>query len=315
VETAAGNGIFALQGTLPAADIGSFGASYLRVSADGTRIAVGNNGGVSFANFEVGIFEFPALTGVWFTAESFDAAWLSATHVALSAGDFSSGIVTALDITSPDPGNPVNPTIIAGIGGASGGVALDGEGNLYTGNGFAAAGPSGTGAVKAFEAASWQAAVGGGPAIDFETEGTLVVDILSASSLGFDAEGNLHVGGGDFGEPDADYAALVQATAVAAALGGEGAADPNDPSEVRRFDPDDMSSSNFYAVGHSDVTRELYVRDAGPLYVFATSTASVPATSTWGLCVMTLLTLSAGSAAIRRNHNHIRLAITEEKNA
>jgi hypothetical protein len=309
VETAAGSESFSLQGTLPAADIGPFGASYLRVSSDGTRIAVGNNGGVSFANFEVGVFDFPTLTGVWFTAASFDAGWLSNTRIALSAGDFSSGIVTALDVTSPNPANPMNPTIVTGIGGASGGVALDGAGNLYTGNGFADAGPSGTGAVKAFDAAAWQAAVSGGPAIDFEADGTLVVDVLSASSLGFDGEGNLHVGGGDFNEPDADYAALVRATAVAGALSGGGPADPNDPSEVRRLDPDEISNANFYAVGHNLVTRELYLRDGGgPLYVYAASTSPVPAASTWGISVLTLLVLTAGSVIVGHQPHQARHA-------
>jgi len=302
VEEAEGSATFAFYGTLPAADIGPFGASFLRVSLDGGQIAVGNNGGVSFTDFEVGVFDSSTLAGVWFDAESFDAAWIDASHLVLSAGDFSSGVVTALDVTSSDPANPVNPTIVAGIGGASGGVALDAKGRLFTGNGFAGAGPSGTGAVKAFDAAARSAAMSGGPIIDFEADGTLVVELLSAASLGFDGEGNLHVGGGDFGEPDADYAALVRAGAIGEALAGAGPVDPSDPLDVRRFDPDEPDDANFYTVLSNGVTGELYLRSgAGPVYVLAASGSAIPAASAWGCAVMTLCVLTAGTIALRRD--------------
>ena len=54
-----------------------------------------------------------------------------------------------------------------------------------------------TGWIKAFEPADWMAPLTGGDPVDFEAEQTLIADLLSAASLGFDGEGDLYVGGGD----------------------------------------------------------------------------------------------------------------------
>lgn len=300
VESAAGSRVFASAGMMPAADIASFGAAFLRVSPDGSKIAVGNNGGADFATFQVGIFDFPSLTGDWYTAAHFDAEWVDATHVALTAGDFGSpAVVTVLDTTSPDPGAPINPVVIENIGGASGGVAIDELGNLYTGNGFTTSGPSGTGAIKAFAAADWNAVLGGSPALDFESGGTLVVDVLSAAPLGFDAEGNLYVGGGDFSkEGGFDFVALVRASAIDDALAGFGPANANDSNLVRRLDPEPEVDANFFSVNFNTGAGELYVRDAR-VHVYR-DLMGVPTVGEWGLCVMSLLTLTAGTLVIRR---------------
>lgn len=306
VEDAPGARTFSFAGTLPDADLPSFGASFLRVSPDGTKIAVGNNGGASFADFEVGVFDIATLTGAWSTAESFDAVWINNLQVALSAGSFTSGIVTALDTSSPDPANPTNPTVIAGIGGASAGLAIDGDGRLYAGNGSEGSGPSGTGTVKAFASSLWMPALAGGPPADFEADGVVVVDVLSAASLGFDAEGHFHVGGGDvFGSvPDTDYAALVRASVVADALAGGAPADPVDPAEVRRLDPETDNppeSPSFYSVGYNDARGELYLRTGGPVFVYSAVIEPVPAASDWGLAIMVLTMLVGGSVALRRH--------------
>ena len=158
-ETTPGSRTFVSLGTLPGADFNEFGASFLKVSPDGDLIGVGNNGGATFGHFQVGVFAFPSLTGTWFDADSFQAAWINERFLALTAGTFGSpSIVTALDTHSPDPAHPSNRTIIANIGGASGGIAFDKHKNLYTANGFATTGPSTTGTVKAFHHADWRAA-------------------------------------------------------------------------------------------------------------------------------------------------------------
>ncbi len=338
VETAPGSRSFTLHGTLPSADVSLFGAVFIRVSPDGTKIAVGNNGGASGAAFQVGVFDFASLTGEWFSANHFDAAWFDDTHLALTAGDFANpSVVTVLDTTSPDPSNPTNPTVIGNIGGASGGIAFDTAGNLYTGNGFSfgstdtvsanafasrlqpphgrrflrhqlershdAAAPyriaSGTGTVKAFDNASWTASLAGGAPVDFEIDGTLVVDVLSASPLGFDAEGNLFVGGGD-APPDNDAIALVRASAVTAALAGMGSADPTDPAQVRLLDPIMDNPFNFYSANYNPVTGELYVRDFGDPTVYVYSTvAAIPTASQWGLVSLALLMTTAGTLLVR----------------
>jgi len=176
--------------------------------------------------------------------------------------------VTLLDTASGDSANPVNPIVVGNIGGGSGGVAFDGAGNLYTGNGYQLAGPSPTGAIKVFENASWWAALSGGPPADFEAGGTGVAELLSAGSLGFDAEGNLHVGGGDSAAGDVDYIGLIRAQVVSNALAGGGPADPSDPEQVGRFDPD-AAGTNFYDAGYNRVRNELYVRDGATVFVYA----------------------------------------------
>ena len=141
VEDAVGAGTFTMHGTLPDADMPSgWPAAFIRVSPDGIKLAVGNNGGAEppWENFQVGIFDFPALSGDWFEINHYDAEWFDDTHLAISAqGPGRTSIVTVLDTTST-PAAPVNPTVIENIGGASGGVTFDSAGNLYTGPGYRA---------------------------------------------------------------------------------------------------------------------------------------------------------------------------------
>lgn len=271
IESAPGSRSFSSAGTLAGADFSSFGAAFVRVSKAGDKIAVGNNGGASFTNFQVGVFQVSNLTGAWFNANHSDAEWITNRFLALTAGAIGSpSVVTALDTNSANPAAPVNRTLINNIGGASGGITFDIFGNLYTGNGFASSGPSETGDIKAFPATDWIVPLFGAPAVNFETNGTLIVDLLSASSLGFDAKGNLLVGGGDFfGGTDLDFAAVVNRQNVLAALLGGGPVDPNDPDEVLKLDPDSGNPANFYTIQANINRDELYLVDFSPtVYVF-----------------------------------------------
>ena len=149
LETATGSGAFALLGTLPGTPP-AFGPAFVKVSPDGTRVAYGDNGG------HVGVFDLATLTGAYHAVGHTEATWLD--DVTLAVTDF--GVVTLFDTTGVDPANPINPVIVTGIGGASGGVAFDAAGRLFTGNGFQTSGPSSTGDVKAFDQAGkaiWEA--------------------------------------------------------------------------------------------------------------------------------------------------------------
>ena len=269
-ETAVGSRVFGPIGTLAGADISSYGPAFVRVSSDGLHLAIGNGGGAAFNNFEVGVFDIATLGGNWFAAAHFDAAWIDGANLALTTGvPGSPSIVTVLDSLSAAPANPTNTMVIDEIGGASGGITFDAVGGLYTGNGYSAGGPSTTGAVKHFDEAAWTAALAGGEPIDFEDEGTLIVDVLSAAALGFDDEGNLHIGGGDFATGEMDFAALVRASAVVDAILGNGPADILDPESVRWFDPDADNPYNYYDVNFNDVTGELYFREGTSVYTYA----------------------------------------------
>ncbi|HRX87172.1 MAG TPA: hypothetical protein P5572_19265 [Phycisphaerae bacterium] len=294
-ENATGSATFGMLGTLPDADVvpGAYATGFVRVSPDGTRIAVGNNGGATFDHPQVGVFALDTLAGSWFTAAHYDAAWLDNRSLALTAGDFSEpSRVTLLD-TQSAPGSPTNPTIIANIDGGSAGITFDAAGYLYTGNGFDF---DDTGVIKAFSPAAWQPALSGASPADFEAAGDLIAEVLSAGALGFDAEGNLHVGGGDFAEDESDFAALIRANDVLAARAGGGGADVNNPTQVRRFDPDSGNPFNFYDVNFNPVTGELYLREGTTVYSYV---APEPSGALFG---------ALGALAVMRRRSQTRSA-------
>jgi len=301
-ESTRGSRVFALQGTLPGANIASFGAAFIRVSPNGAKLAVGDNVD------KVGVFSVDTLSGAWFTTPHFEAEWYDNAHLAIS----SSGQVTLLDTDSPDVLRPINPPVVVNVGGAPAGVTFDPAGNLYTGNGFQYAGPSGTGTIKAFPYPAWSAALVGGPAVNFETGGVLVADLLSASPLAFDRQDNLLVGGGDFiGGTDIDFAALVRASAVARALGGGGPADSANPNEVRRLDPDASTALDFYYVNANPVTHELYLRNFGDDHVFVyVDTTGIPTITQWGAVAMTIIILTCGTLIVRNRPGTVYIALT-----
>ena len=310
LEDAAGAGSFTVCGTIPAGiDVPTLWASaFLRVSPAGSAIAVGNGGGSQapgYDDFQLGILPFPALTGGdWYSVEHFDAEWYDESRLAITARPVPpTSVVTVLDVRT-SPADPDNPAVIDNIGGSSGGITFDGDGNLYTANGFQSDGPSGTGLVKVFAHAAWTAALAGGAPLDFESGGLEVVDILSGNSLGFDAEGNMHVGGGDYyaGIDEEDFVAVVRATAVADAVAGLGPVDPSDPTDVRRLDPDEPNDNNFFSAGYNANTRELLIADFGAstVYVYTAPADSVPAVSAWGMIVMVFGVLTVGTLILHR---------------
>ncbi len=167
--------------------------------------------------------------------------------------------MSLLDTTSSTD-SPSNPVIVSGIAGASGGVAFDSAGRLYTGNGFDfSPGGSGTGTIRAFAPESWA-----GGAVNFESAGTYIGDILSASGLLFDTEGNLVVAGGNFGV-DSGYVGVVHADALAEALAGLGPIDPLDPLRLRRLDPLG-TGAGFFGTAYDPTTGELFVTDGTTWY-------------------------------------------------
>lgn len=289
-------GQFQPVGPLPSADVGAFGAAFLRVSPGGTRIAVGNNGGSAFDNYEIGVFELPSLTGRWLVAAHFDAEWLDDRYLVVTTGG---GEVTLLDTESSDANAPDNPAVVVNIDGASAGVTLLPDGTLLTGDGFST---TQTGLIKAFAPTVWQPAATGGVPADFQLDGVEVIDLLSAASLGLDADGNLHIGGGDFaGGTEVNFAAVVRASAVASALAGGGAVDALDASAVRRFDPDLADPFSFYAVNANPLLGRLYLQPFGSATVFVfDSGVPIPATSEMGVGVMAIVSICVGCVVLRR---------------
>lgn len=87
-------------------------------------------------------------------------------------------------------------TIIENIPGASAGVGVDRRGNVYTGIG---SDPNNkrTGEIRRFERKDIKRAITSGTPLDFDKDGKFVAQVLSASGLVFDRDGDLWVSGGD----------------------------------------------------------------------------------------------------------------------
>lgn len=244
--------------------------AFLRVSPNGTRIAFGATA--------VTIFDITTpTTQSTFSVSSYDAEWADEQWLVISTP---TGVV-ALD-TTKDQNNVV--TVLSGRGGASAGVTLDKDGNLYTGNGYSddeanpGAMKSKTGAIKAFLAADWRATLTGAPSLNFESTGALVADLLSAGYLGFDDDGNLLIGGGNLfgglhtpGGGDRGYAAMVSATAIQDALRGGVPVVPGfPPSKLHIFDPDKaISHDDFYYIDYNPKAQEFYLNDHDKATVYA----------------------------------------------
>ncbi|MEM6313069.1 MAG: PEP-CTERM sorting domain-containing protein [Planctomycetota bacterium] len=259
VETASQSGTFMSIGSISGIDLG-FGPSFLQITPDGTQAAVGSNGNGSVLVFDTS----DPSTSTSFAVQDFNAAWIDNTQLAIANAAQAVNGVQVLDTTTGSV-----TSIITNIGGASAGITFDAAGNLYTGNGFSFdTGTSDTGWIKAFSPAEWQSALGGGTAIDFETGGIPVANLLSAASLGFDDAGNLFVGGADFFGTSGDlgYAALVDADAITDALANPSSLPPidaNSPTDVlRQFASPQSTIDGFQSPAWSfnQATSELYLR-------------------------------------------------------
>jgi hypothetical protein len=301
LESAPGTGTFAVVAHFDAAQSGgSSDPAFVRVSPDGSSIAVGLGLGRPIAVVPVGALGTPASPAVltagltrYYHVPHTEAAWADTTRLGITFGVFGSpSAVSLLDVTSP-VGNPLNPTVIDGIGGASGGIAFDGAGRLFTGNGYDL-GPGGstTGTIRAFPRSAWDGVLTPTP---FETAGILVGEVLSAASLLFDGEWNLVVGGGDYDAGDTGYLGVVGAPALGAAMSGLGPIDSTDPAQLLRLAPR-TDPFAYYGGAYNRATGELYATHGDFLTGANTWYATVPTPGAAG----TALLGAAGVALTRR---------------
>ncbi|QKK07945.1 MAG: hypothetical protein HND58_06980 [Planctomycetota bacterium] len=185
LESSAGSAVFNEVALLDETRTGgSTDPAFLTVSPDGQRIAIGTGFGKPVAVFQTSALGTPnaptTLTSGtladYFAVGHYDGTWFDNTSLALTAGEFGQpSFVSMLDTTST-PHNPLNETVVTNILGGSAGIAFDSAGRLYTANGFAYGTGSDTGNIRAFEPADW---INGA---DFESDGTLIGDILSGNA-------------------------------------------------------------------------------------------------------------------------------------
>ena len=266
----------AVIGGFSASIVSSFGAAFVSVSPDGSLIALGDNNfgagarvhWVSSASLTPGVETATASVA----SANGEASWADGSTL-LVTGYGAGPQVTRIDTTAGTA-----EVVITGIAEGTGGVAVRG-GRVFVGAGFDFSGGTVTGQVRAFELAALS---GASPTGFFD--GTLVAKALSGSSLGFDAGGNLLVGGGDFfaGSGDFGSAAVVDGASVARALLGG----PIDPIGAQlRLSP--AGPGAFYGIRYNAATAELLVAAEGVLYRYA-----VPGPGAAG--VMVLMGVAAG---------------------
>lgn len=272
-ESSRGSGVYYTIGSLPEGSISPFGASFLAVSPDGSRIAIGDGG---FGAARVHVINTADLNGGPVTPyslsqENYSATWIDGNRLAVSYGNPSTffGEIAVVDIVDAS-----SKTIIT-VGGASAGIAIDNLGNFITGNGFdyLPGYGSSTGEMRAFtESEVNEVLRNGSDPLDFESRGMLLGGALSAGSLEFDEFGNLFVGGADFGTGQVDFFALFTADQYADALLGV------DPLQVGLAFVDDPSADPFssYIARYNAVTDEWLVSDFGNFVLYRYGVIPVP---------------------------------------
>ncbi|WP_437310224.1 dockerin type I domain-containing protein [Sorangium sp. So ce388] len=262
-----GSSVYVPVATLSA---GPMDPSFLAISPDGSTIALGVGYGAPLLVFPSSILSItspPDLLShvdvIELDVEYYDGAWYGNDALVINGGwngpgGYASGVY-ALDLTaSPIAEIP----LITSIPGASGGIAVDSEGNLVTGIAYKTS-PNRTGELRIWAAADIQDVIDGtSSAYAYGgSEGSLLAsNVLSAAALGFDEDDTLHVGGGDAfgvgGASENGYAALIRASVVASVVGGS-QTPVNEASSSQYIElvpdacEDDSATSPIAFVGHT----------------------------------------------------------------
>ena len=259
--------------------------SFIRVSPDGTKVALG-------LGFQQDLLVFPleSLTSgqtpnldeddatMSFSSSFviyYDAAWVDNDHLVINGGEFdaatqqaSSVGIICVDVSRPISTDNRPVTIISrdSYPGASSGIAVDADKNLIFGNGASSSSESKTGELVMLKADQWWNSDSGAPLvdtpIDYAEAQPFAEAVLSAAYLGFDSEGNLHVGGGQFlPEPGSElqngYAVLINKKVIQDAANPDVEPyeiDKTDPTQYREFAPDTCrndSATGVLTYGHS----------------------------------------------------------------
>lgn len=217
--------------------------SFIRVSPDGSKIALGRGYGQPLLIVPTSVLSVanpPDLTSasgvVTFSSSHlsyYDGDWKDNRYFIIDGGSwpgpdctypywndpqctFSSG-VGALDTESSDPANDTG-VLVTTHDGASADVDVDENDNLLVGIGWLPddGGVNRTGELRVIVGSSWDETVPN--TIDFSSLPLVADNLLTAAWMGQDAEGNLHVGGGDAfgtgGPVENGYAAIIKAGVV-----------------------------------------------------------------------------------------------------
>ncbi len=240
--------------------------AFVHISPSGSKIAIGKGWGQEILIFSSDILSEsnpplldtdPRVTVI--NINHYDAAWLDDRYLLVNGGSwpgppYGSGI-SWID-TEADP--VTGGSLITDIPGASAGIAIDKDGNLITGIGYA---ENRTGELKLWTAEDIMAAITSGTSYEYDgSEGKLLAQaVLSGATLGIDNEGNLHVGGGKYVEQDPSelgFAAIIHHDVLTRVASHDGSAqwavDENNPDEYKELAPDECrdDTATFVTTNH-----------------------------------------------------------------
>lgn len=264
----------------------SMDASFIKVSPDGTTVALGQGWNKDLLVFPLSLLTsggFPNLTThpntTTFSSsvvQYYDAAWADdSTHLIINGGTWDPVTQTASNVgissldTTNSANTPVDIISNTSYPGASSGVTVDASKNLIFGNGFSYGGGSLTGELVMLPAADWwdnstQAPKTSGLPVAYSTADKFADSVLSAAHLGFDKEGNLHVGGGQFvsGGPNTEngYAVLISEQVISDTADSSVPLyqiDESDATQYREFEGD--ACRNDTATGVLSYERSIVV--------------------------------------------------------
>lgn len=267
-QSSVNSGVFSKGGSVASSLVNPFGASFVKVSPGGTRLAIGDgNFGPSASVLFVDIAGLnpgadSAAAGVM--VPNYDAAWGDDSTLLVSGAVFGSGSY----VNRVDGVTLTSATVLTGVGDGSGGVGVRG-GRVFVGAGFDLDPGIGTetGDIRAFDLGEL---LGAGSALDFSSSGVRAARALSGAFLSFDGAGTLFVGGGDFAG-ESGFAAALDPDAVAAALAGGPAATSATGLMIA------PAGKQFYSTVFNGATGEVLVRAFGDdtVYRYAVPAPSV----------------------------------------
>jgi len=248
--------------------------AFVRVSPDGTKIAIGAGYGQSIyivptsilsASSPPDIATDPNVT-IYGNAH-YDGEWYDNTYFAIDGGTWPDASSNGIVIIDTSTGT--NRVVISNKPGASSGVTFDSNGNLYCAIGYLSSPPNRTGEIKGFSYSSWWNAWQNSTQLDYETDGVLVANnILSGGYLGFDDQGNMHVGGGDAfgsgGATEVGYAAIIHSDVFnnpsrPDIWNGGSPVDESNPAEYKQLQPDPNKDDTSTGVNFNPYTRCMVV--------------------------------------------------------
>lgn len=247
---------FEAIGTLPEFFRGGTDPAFIEVSPDGNTLILGGGaGGFQFSDpaFNGAMFSLPieggTATQIGLFPFHIQPAFRNPGELFFGQGETFGFFVGSIELLNLKTG--VKQSVVGNIPGDPGGVTFNARGDLFVGLG-AASNLSRVGEIRRFDKHDINNAISSGVPLDFDSDSTLIAQILNAGDLEFGSTGNLFVGGGDlFG--------------ITGSLGFIAEIDRNTAQVINRFDPIDGDPDDgdfvFFGLAFTPVNCQLGALD------------------------------------------------------